>query len=151
MSVLNSKYQNYYSNNITKVYDKNSNNISFKESSNSQINYQIKSNKAQNKKSSLTTHIIIDLSKYNNNSNKELNNNPNNENIQRIRTITSNRDNIYHKNKISNNESKSRYINRSTRRISQKDTKVKYKKIYINLNKDKNAKQDFNINNNKYS
>ena len=151
MSVLNSKYQNYYSNNITKVYDKNSNNISFKESSNSQINYPIKSNKAQNKKSSLTTHIIIDLSKYNNNSNKELNNNPNNENIQRIRTITSNRDNIYHKNKISNNESKSRYINRSTRRISQKDTKVKYKKIYINLNKDKNAKQDFNINNNKYS
>ena len=152
MSVLNSKYQNYYSNNITKVYDKNSNNISFKESSNSQINYPIKSNKAQNKKSSLTTHIKIDLSKYNNNSNKELNNNnPNNENIQRIRTITSNRDNIYHKNKISNNESKSRYINRSTRRISQKDTKVKYKKIYINLNKDKNAKQDFNINNNKYS
>ena len=57
MSVLNSKYQNYYSNNITKVYDKNSNNISFKESSNSQINYPIKSNKAQNKKSSLTTHI----------------------------------------------------------------------------------------------
>lgn len=153
MSVLNSKYQNYYSNNITKVPDKNSNNISFKESSNKQINYPIKSARAQNIKNALTTHIKIDLSKYNNNSKKELNNIQYNDNIQRIRTITSNnstRENIYHNNKISN-ESKSRYINRSTRRINQKDTKIKYKKVYINLNKDKSAKPGFNMNNNTYN
>ena len=151
MSVLNSKYQNYYLNNISNVSEKNSNNISFKESSYNQNNYPIKSTRTQNIKNSLATHIQIDLSKYNNNSKKELNNIHSNDNIQRIRTITSNRDNIHHKNKISNNESKSRYINRSTRRINQKDTKVKYKKVYINLNKEKSAKPDFNINNNKYS
>ena len=100
MSVLNSKYQNYYLNNISNVSEKNSNNISFKESSYNQNNYPIKSTRTQNIKNSLATHIQIDLSKYNNNSKKELNNIHSNDNIQRIRTITSNRDNIHHKNKI---------------------------------------------------
>ena len=151
MSVSNIKYQNNYSNNNTKVSQIKSNNISFKESNYNTNNYPIKSTRTQNIKNPITTHIKIDLSKYNNNSRKEINNMNKNENIQKTRTIISNRDNIYQKNKISNNESKSRYINRSTRAINQKDTKIKYKKVYINLNKGNNANQDFNSNNSQYS
>ena len=121
-------------------------------------NYFINSAKTQNNKKNTYTHIIkIDLSKYNNNSQKEtkiLNNN-----IKVAKPLNNNNINIYvskysNKNNTINNESKSRYINRSSRGDNnilksnnlKGNSKIKYKKLDLNLSKDKIN----NKNNNKY-
>ena len=121
-------------------------------------NYFINSARTQNNKKNTYTHIIkIDLSKYNNNSQKEtkiLNNN-----IKVAKPLNNNNINIYvskysNKNNTINNESKSRYINRSSRGDNnilksnnlKGNSKIKYKKLDLNLSKDKIS----NKNNNKY-
>ena len=121
-------------------------------------NYFINSARTQNNKKNTYTHIIkIDLSKYNNNSQKEtkiLNNN-----IKVAKPLNNNNINIYvskysNKNNTINNENKSRYINRSSRGDNnilksnnlKGNSKIKYKKLDLNLSKDKIS----NKNNNKY-
>ena len=140
MNVNYSKYQYNYSN---KKKPNNYNNYSFKittaksndNSYYNNANNSVISARTQNIKNVLATHINIDLSKYNNNTTKApliINNS-----IKRTKTIETNK-NLYNSNNIKNikNESKSRYVNRSTRRIDDKN-QIRYKKVYINLNKEK--------------
>ena len=136
-----SKYQYNFSN---KTKPNNYNNYSFKvttaksndNSYYNNTNNVVKSARTQNIKNVSTSHINIDLSKYNNNTTKApliINNS-----IKRTKTIETNK-NLYNSNNNYNNiknESKSRYVNRSTRRIDDKN-KIRYKKVYINLNKEK--------------
>ena len=89
--------------------------------------------KPQNNKNVITTHIKIDLSKYINNSQKSTI-----DNIRQKKTLD-NPLNI-NPNKSTITESRSRYINRSARRTIEKNEKIIYKKVYIELNKDKTDK-----------
>ena len=132
---MNVKYDKYRSKQNSEVVENKYRKIKFSsqgtnndykygtKSNNNNIHY-INNSNTQKSKKMLTSHIKIDLSKYNINSKKEPNNN-----IRCTRTTTA---------KDSKNESKCRYINRSTRQIDEKNHKIIYKKVYINLNKEKN-------------
>ena len=104
---------------------------------NNNKNYLIKKENPQNMKKAGTTFIKIDLSKYMNNSKKETNNNSN---IQ-YKTLDASINDY-------KNQSKSRYINRSQRKLIEKDNKIRYKKVYIELYREKNDKK-INTHNNK--
>ena len=132
---MNVKYDKYRSKQNSEVVENKYRKIKFSsqgtnndykygpKSNNNNIHY-INNSNTQKSKKMLTNHIKIDLSKYNINSKKEPNNN-----IRCTRTTTA---------KDSKKESKCRYINRSTRQIDEKNHKIIYKKVYINLNKAKN-------------
>ena len=109
-------------------------------------NYLTRTEITQKSKNIIPNNIIIDLSKYTNNSQKEKNKDV----ILNKKTVDNNfilnNKNI---NKSIINESKSRYVNRSERRFNENNNnKVSYKKIYIDLNKEKKT-NNYSSNNKK--
>ena len=110
-------------------------------------NYLTRTEITQKSKNIIPNNIIIDLSKYTNNSQKEKNKDV----ILNKKTVDNNfilnNKNI---NKSTINESKSRYVNRSERRFNENNNnkKVSYKKIYIDLNKEKKT-NNYSSNNKK--
>ena len=130
------KYQYRYSNvnpvnnNVkTKYLVSGVNNNNIKKTNYANKNYLTKTEITQKSKNIISNHIKIDLSKYNNNNQKE-----------KSKDVILNKKTMDNNFKHNKSESRSRYVNRSERKLNESNnSKITYKKVYIDLNKEKKA------------